>query len=247
MDGKRALVLAVLGASLFATAQEVETQDKRWIYDIFVQKCRDAGRTPASSYKQFLAGEKFKCVAGASGASSSRGRGGGCHEAEINIAWVFRNAGARVTYLRNRKAGLAPLDAVIAAQAHNPNAQRSIKECGASARIVARFAHGAGPSNAAVLSKRRLGPGDCKCISVVPTGKRYNVSNSCDPMRVSVQFGGDILRLSPSAKAFSSWGAAGIVAAGKDFKIGAPDGWTIISINAVKISNAGGSFICRMN
>jgi hypothetical protein len=49
---------------------------------------------------------------------------------EENIAWIRRDSGAWQTFGRARGAGLSTLEAALAAQQHNPNAQQTIRECG---------------------------------------------------------------------------------------------------------------------
>jgi hypothetical protein len=53
----------------------------------------------------------------------------GCAEAKENVDWVFRDAGARNTFARNRGQGKAPFDSVYAAQGHNPSAQKTLAAC----------------------------------------------------------------------------------------------------------------------
>src|SRR5262245_17145062 len=79
------------------------------------------------------------------------------------------------------------------------------------------------------LSSRTLTNADCRCISVLPTGDldwegrlAYRVINSCDGLEVSVQFTGDILRLSPHPSAFSSWAQAGLLGNNQERMVRAP-------------------------
>ena len=253
MNPKQAAVFAACAAVAAATA--AQAQNKRWIYDVFVQKCRDAGKTPASSYEQFLAGQTFQCRSGppaSSGASSpappDAGGSAACREAKINIKWVFRDAGARLTYARNRDAGMSPLDAVVAAEGHNPHAQRTIIDCAGSASMIAQ-ALGAGDlSNAAVLADRTLGSSDCACISVLPDADgSYVVKNSCDPLRVSVNFGGDLGPTPfPDMSNVSAWANAGVVSPGVDGRVRHADG-IIATLRRVQIADAKHSFVCLLN
>ena len=91
-----------------------------------------------------------------------------------------------------------------------------------------------------------LSSSDCKCISVLPIvpGVKYRVTNSCGAMFVAVLFTGDILHLSPSVNALSSWARLGQVAANGEAMAQAPDGWTIVSIGAVALRNKVSSFTC---
>lgn len=60
------------------------------------------------------------------------GDAGSCNreEAKVNIDWVlFRDGGARATYLSYRRRGQNPVDAIISAQGHNPHAQQTIRDC----------------------------------------------------------------------------------------------------------------------
>jgi hypothetical protein len=51
-------------------------------------------------------------------------------EARINIRWVFGDAGATQAYAAGRSGGLSKFAALLAAQGHSPNAQRTIAEFG---------------------------------------------------------------------------------------------------------------------
>lgn len=53
-----------------------------------------------------------------------------CNEAKINVDWVIdRDPGAKQRYASFRSRGQSPVDAVISAQAHNPHAQDTIRQC----------------------------------------------------------------------------------------------------------------------
>ena len=55
----------------------------------------------------------------------------GCEEAKVNIDWVMtRDFAARLNY-RTARQSRSPLEAVIFAQRHNPNAQATIRRCAA--------------------------------------------------------------------------------------------------------------------
>ncbi len=242
----RAAMAGFLGALQIATSPPpAVAQEGAWMYDIFVQKCRAAGGTPRSSLDQFNRGEKFQCDQGASGRSTGDARG--CQtQAKINIDWVFSDKGALATYKRGREAGQSALDAVLGAQAHNPRAQKSIQDCGAWAQnyLTAKGA----PATADQRNNRSVGATDCSCISIVPVGERraYSVTNRCAQLNVSVLFGGDIARLSPSNDALSNWTRSVSVGPARSDEVIAPDGWTIVSINAYRISAGANSFVCRM-
>jgi hypothetical protein len=73
----------------------------------------------------------FNACMGGRGASTTAGPPPErCAEAKRNIDWVVHeDAGARRSFDAARGSGRSRLDAVIMAQAHNPRAQRSIREC----------------------------------------------------------------------------------------------------------------------
>lgn len=52
-----------------------------------------------------------------------------CQEAMIAIDWVFADAGATGTFARFREQGNSPMDSVIGAQGHNPDAQAMLRAC----------------------------------------------------------------------------------------------------------------------
>ena len=234
-------LLALASGSVRAPAQE-----SAWIYDIFVKECQKSGGTPRSTLQQYMRGEKFNCeTGGSSGRSTARG-GNACErESKISIDWVFNDRGALATYNRNRQQGKSAFDAVVAAQGHNPRAQRSLRDCKQWAQTYLAQ-RGAAPGGL-TMPTRALGQTDCACISVVPAGPAglYRVTNRCDAMEITVGFGGDIARLSPSPNAIAAPASAGVVTQGKPGMARAPGHFTIVSINSVGLKNAGSSFVCR--
>ena len=96
-----------------------------------------------------------------------------------------------------------------------------------------------------VTSTRILTADDCKCISVLPVvpGVKYNVTNSCEPLFVAVEFTGDILRLSPRTDAMSTWARLGPVITSSTANLG-DNGWTITSIAAIALRNKTSAVSC---
>ena len=64
-----------------------------------------------------------------SGASVSPPPTPQCQEAMIAIDWVFADAGATGTFAKFREQGNSPIDSVIGAQGHNPDAQAMLRAC----------------------------------------------------------------------------------------------------------------------
>lgn len=64
-------------------------------------------------------------------------------EARVNIRWIFQDSGAKRTYDAARTRGLSKYAAVLAAQGHNANAQRSIAAYGEvrAEKFVASLGH----------------------------------------------------------------------------------------------------------
>ncbi|MDW6024179.1 hypothetical protein SAZ10_20735 [Mesorhizobium sp. BAC0120] len=161
--------------------------------------------------------------------------------------WVFRDQGARGTYARLFNEGGTPFDSVLGAQGHNPSAQNALLGCRpwVESYLASLGASRDGPA----LGDRKLSARDCECISVIPVGANeqgratYRVSNSCDGMKVAVRFVGDILN-STARDAFSSWGSAGLLAAGLSSEITAPE-LKYTSIAAVNLKNASSSYTCN--
>lgn len=240
----RAATLSLL--ALATASNHAPAQDGAWIYDIFVKECQKAGGTPRSTLQQYMRGEKFICDnSQSSGRSTARG-GNVCErEAKISIDWVFEDPGALANYNRNRQQGRSAFDAVIAAQGHNPRAQRSLRDCQQWAQTYLAQ-RGAAPGGL-TMPTRALGQTDCSCISVVPAGPAgvYRVTNRCDAMEITVGFGGDIARLSPSPDAFAAPARAGVVTPDRPGMARAPGHFTIVSINSVGLRNAGSSYVCR--
>ncbi|MEQ1715802.1 MAG: hypothetical protein ABL907_07440 [Hyphomicrobium sp.] len=244
----------IIAAISLSVASAHAQQDGAWIYDIFVQKCRESGGSPGSTREQYLRGEKFVCRDSSSGRSTGRPPANCSTEAKINVDWVFNDGGARSTYTRQRASGLSPFDAVVAAQGHNPNVQALLRQCQAwvDSYLLSRAdLPSPGAPGDPTLSRRKLGPGDCRCISVLPTGTTnsngmagYRVVNTCDPLKAAVRFVGDIARLSPGY-GLSSWAQAGLVGGGKEATVYAPPDWTLVSIKAVTLTSTANSHTCN--
>ncbi len=217
-----------------------------------MQKCREAGGTVHSTIADYRAGRPFKCDTAGSGRSAAAPANSVCKtEGKINVDWVFTDKGASQRYAQLRHQGNSPFEAVVGAQAHNPKAQKVLRDC--ASWVVAYLASkGEGHSGQAGPPARRLSTADCKCISVIPTGEsdfngrtEYRVTNSCDEMNVRVLFTGDILKgLGVRSDAFSSWADAGPILAGLERVVRAP-AWKIVSIAAVTLTNPSSTFTCR--
>ena len=247
----RLLALAlVLMLGRFGT-DPADAQQGAWIYDVFVQKCRDAGGTPGISKDQFIRGEKFQCQNGGASTRPPAAGGAACEtEAKINVDWVFADRGARARYTEQRKQGDVPFDAVVAAQAHNPRVQSLLRGCRG---WVESYLAGRAEPDARRPPRPPLTRADCRCISVLPTSDldwqgrlAYRVINSCDSLEVAVSFGYDILRLSPDpSNAFASLAQAGGLARNEERLVRAPAG-TIVTIKGYAIRRAGSTVACPM-
>lgn len=94
-------------------------------------------------------------------------------EARININWVMAgDAPAYQTYLGFRARGESPLDAVLGAQGHNPNAQASIRRCSAwaSSYLASAYADRLDGSPSRQAGSGEAGGADevdLKCLKVV--------------------------------------------------------------------------------
>jgi hypothetical protein len=175
---------------------------------------------------------------------------GGCDQekAKINVDWVFDDAGAQATYRQQLNRGKSAFEAVVGAQAHNPPVQNALRQC--QTWVESYLASRGAPGGGITLSNRALGPSDCRCISVLRAGnvdtqgrQAYRGVNACDGMNVSVRFIGDILSLTPSLE-LSSWVQAGLLGANQERIVWAP-AWKIVSIKALGLKNAAGSFTCQ--
>lgn len=176
-------------------------------------------------------------------------------EAKINIDWVLqKDAGAQAQYRKFRANGQAPVDAVISAQAHNPHAQQTIRQCRDwAARYIAGLPQPAPPAPPpGPMSRRQLTRDDCRCISILPTGNpdapgrpSYRVTNRCDLMQVAVQFKGTI-GATAGDLGFSYTADAGAVGDGGGAVVQAP-AWSLISIGGYTLKNSGSSVSCPTN
>lgn len=124
-----------------------------------------------------------------------------CEEAKINVDWVIaRDAGAQQRYSSFRDRGQSPVDAVISAQAHNPHAQDTIRNCRAWAvDYLAGIGHspageGNRQSGKAAQVKAEQDVDIEKCSGFIPNRWGQNrlnvtVSNQCDvPIIYSICF-----------------------------------------------------------
>ena len=181
---------------------------------------------------------------GASCGAQSRPSGCNLAEAKINYVWVFADAGAKARFFSSRKQGLSPFDAILAAQAHNPNAQQTLRNC--QSWVEAELANDGAPRSADDLPNRRLGQADCSCITITPAeagGRGYNVSTRCDAMDVSVQLVGDT-GVPTGSFGLSTIASAGVVRIGSTKVIRSP-AWTIVSIKSAILRNASSQFACQ--
>lgn len=176
-------------------------------------------------------------------------------EAKINIDWVLqKDAGAQARYRKFRGDGQAPIDAVISAQAHNPHAQQTIRQCRDWAvKYIAGLPQAAPPAPPpGPMSRRQLTPNDCGCISILPTGNPdaagrpyYRVTNRCDLMQVAVLFKGTI-GATAGDLGFSYTADAGAVGNDGGRVVQAP-AWSLISIGGYTLRNSGSSLFCSTN
>jgi len=243
-------LMMVVALGRFGAGPAGAQQQGAWIYDVFVQKCREAGGTPGTSKEQFLRGETFQCRNGGASRPTPGGATACGTEAKINVDWVFQDRGARARYAERRRQGDVPFDAVVAAQAHNPRVQSLLRGC---RDWVESYLAGMGEADAGRRSPTPPTRADCRCISVLPTNDldwqgrlAYRVINSCDALEVAVSFGYDILRLSPDPnRAFTSLAQAGQVGRNEERLVRAPAG-TIVTIKGYALRRAGVTVACPM-
>lgn len=227
------------------TTQSAVGQASSWTYDIFVAQCQKAGGTVGSSREQYVRGERFVCnQEGASGASKASTDPSCAAEAKINTDWVLSgDKGAQGRYARSKGNGNLPFEALIEAQAHNPNAQASLRRCQAWVENYLASSGetaGGGPQQGAPSSP------DCPCISVVPTGESdfegrrgYRVTNSrCGPLNVIVLF------TDATATSLSSRADAGRLVGGQSSLVRAPATYRIPSLSSYGLRNDAGGYTC---
>jgi hypothetical protein len=196
--------------------------------------------------KQGLA-NAASCRREAEGANcGAQSRPSGCNlaEAKINYAWVFADAGAKNRFFFSRSQGLSPFDAILAAQAHNSNAQQSLRNC--QSWVEAELANDGAQKSPDDLPNRPLSQADCSCITILPVeagGRGYNVSSRCDAMDVSVRLVGDA-GVPTGNFGLSTVASAGVVRAGVTKFIRSP-AWTIVSIKAATLRNSASQFTCQ--
>jgi hypothetical protein len=106
-------------------------------YDDMLGRCmlESQGTAPSGDFSYIsLCQRKYEpelqhCITTGSQSNLSTLPPPGCPDAKEAVDWVFRDAGARQTYLTNRQNGRSPFDAVFNAQAHNPRAQADLNNC----------------------------------------------------------------------------------------------------------------------
>lgn len=182
---------------------------------------------------------RTKAEAQGCSAASSTGAGNSCDNDRVReaVAWVFRDAGARANYTRRRSAGTAPVDAVIAAQGHNPAEQAMLKQCrDFVAWYIRDFDNSGGGGSQPPPQQPPIG---CSCVSIVPAGGlMYRVTNSCaQSMQISVLFV-DVNNLNRS-----DYPSVGTVGYGQSVMVRAP-AYPIISIEAATLQAGGSRLVC---
>lgn len=131
------LIVFLFSGGVFSKSEEKMSHCEKQ-YNIGLKNCLDQGLAgQGSGQMDFgyiprctkLHKDKYKnCVGGAENNIVS----GACNkeEAKINIDWVLdKDVGARARYEKFRSDGQSAIQAIISAQAHNANAQNSIKRC----------------------------------------------------------------------------------------------------------------------
>lgn len=242
--GREAL-LCIAVVSIVGSANAGDGEACRERYDQSVGTCAlEAQKTaPDGDYSYYTkCGARFepeyqRCLAegNSSGASQPGSPPVGCSAAKENIDWIFRDSGARNTFLANRSEGKDAFSSAIAAQAHNPAAQRTLMECQSWATD---YVNGLDPSRGPAMPDRTLGQRDCECITIVPLGGfRYRVSNSCDEMRMMVRFA------DAANSTRHAWADAGIVSGGGQSTVSAP-AYEIVSISGANLKNSTSSVTC---
>ncbi len=224
------------------SASDTETCSAR--YNDQVGRCAlEAQKTaPEGDHTYFTrCGAKYeeeyqRCLRGGGGASQAPPAPPGCEEAKENVDWVFRDAGAKNRYLGGRSAGKSAFDSVYAAQAHNPAAQRTLLDC--QQWVIDYLGRGGAPGGNPP-DDPPPGDADCSCASVIPVGgRRFQVRNSCPPMKMSVRF------VDAMNDTRSAWVAAGQVSPAMSKTITAPE-YELPSISAVSLRTSTTSIVCR--
>ena len=116
-----------------------------------------------------------------------------CNEAKINVDWVIaKDAGAKRRFSSFLDQGQSPVDAVISAQAHNPHAQQTIRDCRNWAEAyLSSLGYSAGQGQATDSQEARVPIAQCSKIETSPPGFGFTVTpnNDCDvPVTFSVCF-----------------------------------------------------------
>ncbi|CDN58458.1 Hypothetical protein RG1141_PB01100 (plasmid) [Neorhizobium galegae bv. officinalis bv. officinalis str. HAMBI 1141] len=160
---------------------------------------------------------------------STPGTAHACDTSEVreSIDWVFRDAGARQTYARGLQQGLEPVEAIIEAQQHNPRAMNQLRGCREFISAYLNKALAPPPSAA-----------DCSCVSVIPAGARYTISNSCpESFRISAE----IVDAANTARRARI--DVGSIEGGESKSVTAP-AFTVPSIKSTTLFRGGQSQIC---
>jgi hypothetical protein len=175
-------------------------------------------------------------------------------KAKINVDWVFSNAGAKITYQLHTGMGESAFQAVESAQAHNPPVQSLLRECqGWVEAYLAGLHKQGGPCT---LGGRPPGPQDCSRFSVIPAGTdgtgtpyyRVTDAGSDDQaMNVSVGFvdaGSSLAYNGVAGGSSPSYGQPQFACHSLPFTVRPPQTFTIPSISAISLQNAGGTYTC---
>ena len=160
---------------------------------------------------------------------SNLGGANACDTSEMraNIDWVFRDAGARQTYARGLRKGLEPEEAVIEAQQHNPRAMNQLQGCRDFISAYLNRPPTLPPSAA-----------DCSCVSIIPGGAGYIVSNSCP---TSFRFLVEIVDAANAARKTRI--DVGRIEGGQSKSVNAP-AFTVPSISSTTLSRGGKLQFC---
>jgi len=235
---------AIMLCAWLVTSVAGAQQSGDWIFDVFVQKCRESGGAPGTTLQEYRRGEKFQCRSGGgSGASNPAPCG---PDEKRNVDWVFADAGARGSYSDARKQGKSAFDSVIHAQRHNRAVQNKLRLC--QGWVVAYLASlgqsGTQPGAPPSLGNRKLGKADCDCISVLPVATGFKVTSRCAALKVSVLFI-DAFRPHGIHTEATGWAQAGIVGGGRDGNVSPPKTYKVPSIKAVALANDDNSWTCQ--
>lgn len=235
---------AIIVCTWLVTSVAGAQQSGDWIFDVFVQKCRESGGSPGTTLQEYRRGEKFQCRSGGgSGASKPEP----CEiDAKRNVDWVFENTGARGTYTDARKQGKSAFDSVIYAQRHNVAVQDKLRLCRdwVVSYLASRGQSGTQPGAPPSLGNRKLGVADCECISVLPLATGFRVTSRCAALKVSVLFV-DAFQTHGVHTEAPGWAQAGIVGGGREGAVRPPRTYKVPSIKAVALANDDNHWTCE--